>query len=166
MIHANKSILDVQKFKYLVTSLSGNAAKIIESIELTDTNYTIAWELLEKRYDDPRAIKKKHIQCLFTISKVEKESAGPIRSLVDYTLKHLRVLKSLNLSTNSWSELIIHVRVKIRYDDVTCVRAKRPTQYGQRDTKKFNGLLGKEMSNSKANRSEKQGKNHCTKWRR
>lgn len=60
MIHANESILDVQKFKYLVTSLSSNAAKIIESIELTDTNYTIAWELLEERYDDPRAIKKKH----------------------------------------------------------------------------------------------------------
>lgn len=82
---------------------------MIEAIELTSDNYVVAWELLKRRFDDPRAIKKKHIQCLFSMPKVEKESATAIRGLLDYTLKHLRVLKSLNLPTDSWSELIIHM---------------------------------------------------------
>lgn len=109
LIHLNESIPNIQKFQYLVTSLSSVAAKIIESIELTGENYEIAWDLLKKRFDDPRAIKKKHIQCLFAMPKVERESATAIRNLIDYALKHLRVLKSLKLPTEAWDELVIHM---------------------------------------------------------
>lgn len=97
LIHNNESIPAIQKFQYLATSLTGDAAKIIEAIKLTEDNYKIAWELLNKRFDDPRAIKKKHIQCLFTMPKVERESANAIQGLVDYTSKHLRILKVLKL---------------------------------------------------------------------
>jgi len=121
MIHSNESIPNIQKFQYLVTSVSGDAAKIIESIELTDQNYIIAWELLKKQFDDPRAIKKRHIQCLFAMPRVDKESAAAIRGLVDYVLKHLRVLKSMNLPTDSWDELVIHmIEAKL---DTTTLRA-------------------------------------------
>jgi len=118
MIHSNENIPSIQKFQYLVTSVSGDAAKIIESIELTDQNYTIAWELLKRRFDDPRAIKKKHIQCLFTMPRIDKESAVAIRGLVDYVLKHLRVLKSMNLPTDSWDELVIHM-IESKLDTTT-----------------------------------------------
>ncbi|XP_070155822.1 uncharacterized protein [Polyergus mexicanus] len=118
MIHSNENIPNIQKFQYLVTSLDGCAAKIIESIELNYANYAVVWELLKRRFDDPRAIKKKHIQCLFTMPKVEKESAMAIRGLVDYTLKHLRVLKSLNLPTDSWNELVIHM-IEAKLDAAT-----------------------------------------------
>jgi len=121
MIHSNESIPNIQKFQYLVTSVRDDAAKIIESIELTDQNYIIAWELLKRRFDDPRAIKKKHIQCLFTMPRVDKESTAAIRGLVDYVLKHLRVLKSMNLPTDSWDELVIHmIEAKL---DTTTLRA-------------------------------------------
>jgi len=121
MIHSNENIPNIQKFQYLATSVSGDAAKIIESIELTDQNYIIAWELLKKRFDDPRAIKKRHIQCLFTMPRVDKESAAAIRGLVDYVLKHLRVLRSINLPTDSWDELVIHmIEAKL---DTTTLRA-------------------------------------------
>lgn len=124
LIHANENIASIRKFQYLVTSLSGTAAKVIEAIELTSDNYAIAWDLLKRRFDDPRAIKKKHIQCLFSMPKVEKESALAIRGLLDYTLKHLRVLKSLNLPTDSWSELIIHM-VEAKLDAVHCALGSR-----------------------------------------
>lgn len=84
LIHNNNSIPRIQKFQYLITLLTGAAAKIIESIKLTNT---VAWNLLTKRYDDPRAIKKNHIQCLFAMPRVERESSSAIRELVDYTMK-------------------------------------------------------------------------------
>lgn len=118
LIYNNDSITRVQKLQYLITSLIGNAAKIIESIELTNENYLVAWTLLTRRYDDPRAIKKKHIQCLFTMSRVEWESSSAIPELVDYTLKHLRILKSMELPIDSWQELIIHM-MEIKLDTVT-----------------------------------------------
>ncbi|XP_032690610.1 uncharacterized protein LOC116853592 [Odontomachus brunneus] len=109
LINDKRDILPVQKFQYLATSLIGDAARVIDSIELTADNYTIAWELLQKRYDDPRAIKKKHIECLFRMPIVKRESATAIRELIDYTMKHLRVLKAMELPTDSWDELIVHM---------------------------------------------------------
>jgi len=75
IIHDKVHLSDIEKFQYLMSSISGDAAKIIESIELTSQNYKTAWELLQQRYDDPRSLKKKHIQCLFSMPVVTKESA-------------------------------------------------------------------------------------------
>ncbi|XP_039315241.1 uncharacterized protein LOC105202500 [Solenopsis invicta] len=109
IIHDKANLSDIEKFQYLISSISGNAAKIIESIEMTSQNYRTAWELLEQRYDDPKSLKKKHIQCLFSIPVVAKESARILRELIDYTSRHLRVLKVLGLPTDSWDELILHM---------------------------------------------------------
>lgn len=78
----------------------------------------MAWGLLKKRFDYPRAIKKRHNECPFAMPKVEKESAMAIRELIDYTSKHLRVLNSMGLPTDSWDELIIHM-VESSLDDTT-----------------------------------------------
>lgn len=90
LIH-DSDLSNVQKHQYLVGSLSGAAAKVIESIEISDQNYTVAWELLKKRYEDDKVIRKRHIQCLFELPRVHCESAGAIRDLVDHVQKHLRV---------------------------------------------------------------------------
>ncbi|XP_029162359.1 uncharacterized protein LOC114933935 [Nylanderia fulva] len=77
LIH-DSDLSGVQKHQYFVGSLSGPAARIIESIEISEQNYIIAWELLRKRYEDDRAIRKRHIQCLFELPRVHRESAGAI----------------------------------------------------------------------------------------
>ncbi|XP_029155926.1 uncharacterized protein LOC114928760, partial [Nylanderia fulva] len=108
LIHESE-LSNVQKHQYLVGSLSGPAAKIIESIDISDQNYEIAWELLKKRYEDERAIRKRHIQCLFELPRVHRESATAIQELLDHVHKHLRVLQSMKLPTEAWGELIIHL---------------------------------------------------------
>ena len=92
-----------------ISSILGDAGKIIESIELTDQNYSTVWELLLSRHDDPRSLKKKHIECLYTMPVEEKESAKALRELIDYTSRHLRMLKILGLPTDSWDDLIMHM---------------------------------------------------------
>lgn len=99
----------MQKHQYLVGSLSDQAAKIIESIEISEDNYAIAWDLLRKRYDDERGIRRRHIQCLFELPQVKQESAGAIQELVDHVEKHLRVLQVMKLPTESWGDLIIYL---------------------------------------------------------
>lgn len=109
VIHNKTHLSNIEKFQYLISSISGDAAKIIESIEITEQNYATAWELLQQRYDDPRSLKKKHIECLFSMPTVAKESAKGLRELIDYTLSHLRVLKVLGLPTDTWDELVMHM---------------------------------------------------------
>lgn len=115
IIHNKPQLSGIEKFQYLVSSISGDAAKVIESIELTEQNYTTAWDLLQQRYNDPRSLKKKHIQCLFTMPTVAKESAKAIRELIDHTSRHLRMLRVLGSPTNEWDELIMHM-METRFD--------------------------------------------------
>lgn len=109
LIHESE-LSGVQKHQYLVGSLNGSAAKIIQSIEISEGNYSIAWELLKKRYDDERGIKRRHIQCLLDeLPRIHKESADAIQELVDHVQKHLRVLQAMKLPTEKWGELIIYL---------------------------------------------------------
>jgi len=48
IIHDKVHLSDIEKFQYLMSSISSDAAKIIESIELTSQNYRTAWELLQQ----------------------------------------------------------------------------------------------------------------------
>lgn len=87
--------------------------------------------------------------------KVEKESASAIRGLVDYTLKHLRVLKSLNLTTDSWSKLIVHM-IEAKLDD-HIARVGATWRHNGRDNGKFNRISGKKVPNIGTDRSKNQG---------
>lgn len=108
LIH-DSDLSNVQKHQYLIGLLSGAASRVIESIEISDQNYTVAWELLTKRYEDDKVIRKRHIQCLFEMPRMPRESAGAIRDLIDHVQKYLRVLQSMKSPTESWGELIIHL---------------------------------------------------------
>ncbi|XP_029162601.1 uncharacterized protein LOC114943086 [Nylanderia fulva] len=94
LIH-NSELSAVQKHQYLVGAVTGSAAKIIESIEISVQNYEIAWNLLKNRYEDPKALKRRHIHCLFEAPKVGQESAVEIEELVNHFQNHLRILKSM-----------------------------------------------------------------------
>lgn len=111
LIH-DSELSGVQKHQYLVGSLSGSAAKIIEAIDISEDNYVIAWELLKKRYDDERGLKRRHIQCLMDeLPKIKRESASELQELVDHIQKHIRasLLQAMKLPMESWGDLIIYI---------------------------------------------------------
>lgn len=40
---------------------------------------------------------------------IAKESAKALRELIDYTSRHLRMLKILELPTDTWDDLVMHM---------------------------------------------------------
>lgn len=100
LIH-DSDLPNVQKHQYLVSALSGNAAKTLEAIEISEDNYNVVWQLLKDRFDNNKIIRRRHIQCLFKMPQVERESSAAIQNLIDHTQKHLRILKSMKLPTDS-----------------------------------------------------------------
>lgn len=56
IITDNGKLTNIEKFQYLKSSLSGDAADAIDLLELSDQNFAVAWEILEKRYDKVRVI--------------------------------------------------------------------------------------------------------------
>lgn len=46
--------------QYLLAALKGEALDVVSSLETSDENYAIAWEILIDRYDDSSLIVQKY----------------------------------------------------------------------------------------------------------
>ncbi|KAJ8933002.1 hypothetical protein NQ318_003667, partial [Aromia moschata] len=109
LIDKNKNLSDIEKFYYLRGCLKGEAEHVLQALEASGENYKIAWDLLKERFENKRLIIDKHIQALFDITPISKESHISLRNLIDNYQKHLRALKQLGEPTDSWDRLIIHL---------------------------------------------------------
>lgn len=109
LIHCNQTIGEIQKFHYLRASLGGTAAQVIHSIEFSAENYIIAWELLCQRYNNTTLLVNNHVQGLFSLPNLTKESSADLRILIDNIAKHLRSLEVLGQPITHWDTLIIYI---------------------------------------------------------
>lgn len=107
MIHMNTDLSDIQKFHYLKSSLKGEAAEIIHSLQVTDSNYAVAWKLLCETFQDEKQIINNLINKLFQLSPVQKSSYDSLRSFVNSVLKNIRALNTMNEPTTD--TLLIHL---------------------------------------------------------
>lgn len=112
LINKNTDLADVQKFYYLQRSLKGEAAQVIEALDITDANYKIAWDLLKQRFEDKRLIVDKHIQSIYDLPEIKRESHAALRKFSDTIQKNVRALKSLGQPVDSWDTLLIFTCVQ------------------------------------------------------
>ncbi|XP_011858660.1 PREDICTED: uncharacterized protein LOC105556189, partial [Vollenhovia emeryi] len=87
----------------------GRAAEVIQSLESSAENYTIAWNLLTKRFEDKRAIASRHLQLLLDIPVMQKESGTQLRQTLDSILRHIRALEFLKV--NTWDSVINYLMI-------------------------------------------------------
>ncbi|XP_039763051.1 uncharacterized protein LOC120635903 [Pararge aegeria] len=109
LINENSNILPIYKFHYLVSYLEGDAARVVSNLEVCALNYNKAWSLLCERYDNKRQLINSHLNALFNIEPLARESEQALRSLIDGVSKNLRALSSLGQPTDQWDTLIIYM---------------------------------------------------------
>ena len=107
MCHDNPSIPELHKFYYLKACLKDKAAEVIASLETTPENYTVAWELLKKRYDNRRYIVESHLKSLIETQHVSKEFS--IQSFLDNVQKQVRALNALIKAEDRWDTLLVFI---------------------------------------------------------
>lgn len=109
LIHENQKLSNIQKFHYLNSSLKGDAARVIQSLGVSDSNYLIAWNNICQRYEDSYSLIYYHTHALFELSKMSKASYSSLRQLIDDTNNHLLALKSLGEETEKWDVMMVHL---------------------------------------------------------
>ncbi|KAL0881931.1 hypothetical protein ABMA27_001690 [Loxostege sticticalis] len=109
LIHSDISIPKINKFHYLRAALKDTAASIIQSLDFSSENYDVAWDILCDRYNNKRLLVNNHLQAIFNIETINKESSKALRNLIDTVNKNLRALQSLKLPTDHWDIIIIHI---------------------------------------------------------
>lgn len=118
LVDGNNTLNNIQKFYYLRSSLSKEVLEIIKSIEVSDANYSVAWQFLQDRFENKKLIIYNHIRAIFEHPCLISESYKDLRNLYDSVIKHLRSLKSLGENTDAWDRLIIYIMCS-KFDPIT-----------------------------------------------
>ncbi|XP_076384079.1 uncharacterized protein LOC143261737, partial [Megalopta genalis] len=107
VIHGNNSLTDIQRFHYLNTALKGVAARVIQALGVSGTNYRHAWELLKSRYEDSTRIKRHHVNSLLDLKSIQRESDITLREFLDEATNHRIALMSLGESVETWDTMLV-----------------------------------------------------------
>lgn len=67
LVHSSPNLSTIQKFYYLRSSLDGEALKLIQTIPISNEQYSVAWNLLKDHYQNPRRLKRIYVQSLFDL---------------------------------------------------------------------------------------------------
>ncbi|CAH1989310.1 unnamed protein product [Acanthoscelides obtectus] len=90
-----------------------------------------AYKALKERYNNEKVLVHQHIQGIFNIEKIMRESASELRKIIDTLSKHLRSIVQLGQPIDNWDALIIFI--------VTSKLPKVTNQDWEKQNKKFRG---------------------------
>ncbi|XP_055543759.1 uncharacterized protein LOC129729273 [Wyeomyia smithii] len=139
LIHYNKSLSAIDKFTYLRASVNGEALQEIQTIELTEVNYDVAWSALEKRYENKKLILKTHLDAIFAAEPVRKESFEALNQLLGTFDKNLQMIEKLGITTNEWSILLAYI-LSSKLDSV--ILRNWETHFNSREFVRYEALTG------------------------
>ena len=84
-----------QKFYHLRSALTGKAARTIQSLDITEPNYSIAINILRDKFDCHRQICARHWHALLYYPKMATETPESVEDLVETFKINLKALEKL-----------------------------------------------------------------------
>jgi hypothetical protein len=101
-----------QKLTYLKLQLRGEAARQVQSLQITDANFDVAWSQLTNRYQSDRELFLAVYNKLFDQPQVISKSSDSIRQLIDVTQECKRSLEGLNIPTDPLDSMFVAVLIR------------------------------------------------------
>nr|CAI5845596.1 unnamed protein product [Callosobruchus analis] len=90
-------------------SLVSNNTKQSCTSKFSSYNYSNAYKALNERYNNEKVLIHHHIQGIFNMEKINKETSTDVRKLIDTLSKHLRAIVQLGQKIENWDALIIFI---------------------------------------------------------
>lgn len=112
LVANNPALSDIQRLHYLKNNLTNDAKRLIQNYDIVEANYQAAWEKLKLRYDNKKLLVSCHLKALIHQSSQTKESSAHIRLLIDNFTDSLTGLRNLEIDTDSWDPIIIHLLIE------------------------------------------------------
>lgn len=109
MVVNNASLNNVEKMHYLKTCLSGDAARRVINLPVSEDTFSIAWAALIARYENKRVLISAQLDKLLSIKPIKTKSAEELSSLLTTVTESLGALQALDCQITSWDPLLIHL---------------------------------------------------------
>jgi len=109
--------------------------QIIDALTLSEGNYQIAWQLLEKRFSDKRAIVRDRINELLLVQSADKNDSSSLRQAINTVEMQINALSVLGVESSTWDPIIIGLLTS-KLDSETLERWEHSETTNELPTKK------------------------------
>lgn len=118
LIHWKMELPEVEKFHYLKGCLQGEPKALIDPLPITKANYQVAWDLLLKRYNNSKQLRRRQVQSLFKLPSLSKESGNDLHVLLE---GFERIVKTLDqvVQPEEYKDLLLVNILTARLDPTT-----------------------------------------------
>ncbi|XP_072384547.1 uncharacterized protein [Diabrotica undecimpunctata] len=106
LITNDKQLSNAQKLIYLKSVLRNEPLKLIDNLEIIDSNFEIAIQNLCNRFENKYLIVNSHLNSLLNAPLITKPNAHALRDFLTQIKSHLAALENLNIS-NQLTDLIL-----------------------------------------------------------
>ncbi|KAL0830470.1 hypothetical protein ABMA28_002635 [Loxostege sticticalis] len=107
LIHDCPSLTDVEKFQYLVSSLSGDPLSLIRKFPVTGDYYSDAYAALVARYQHKRELSFTCWKDILNVS-FKLNNAIEFRRSLDCIDENLSILRKQDLPVENWDFILVH----------------------------------------------------------
>lgn len=108
IVGANSSLAPVEKFLYLKGCLTGEAAKLVSNIAISDSNFQRAWNNLRDRFENKRSIVNAHLDALHSLKPITRKSARDLEHLRSTVSNIIEALDALGGQPKYWDYFLVH----------------------------------------------------------
>ncbi|KYN23208.1 hypothetical protein ALC57_04374, partial [Trachymyrmex cornetzi] len=108
LVACNDTLSNTQKFHYLKTSVTGDAAIMISNLKISEANYESAWQLLIEEYDDKQTLVYTHLHAFAHLPIMKTENVNDLRKL-HAVASSLAALKNLERPVDTWDDLLVYI---------------------------------------------------------
>lgn len=109
-VDRNGKLSKSHKMQYLRTSTTGEAHALFSNLPISDHNYKLAWNRLEKRYDNPLFIVASQMEKFLNQPTIATPDVASLRKLQSSTSQSLEAIDALGaFSRDPW---LIHLTLK------------------------------------------------------
>ncbi|XP_063404398.1 uncharacterized protein LOC134687869 [Mytilus trossulus] len=105
-VHENPSLSNVQRFNYLKSQLYGEASQSISGMQMTNTNYNQAIQILHERFGQQHKIVNVYMQNLLNLPAPTPGIRG-LKSFSDTIESNIRELEGMGRYQESYGSLLI-----------------------------------------------------------
>ncbi|XP_063416451.1 uncharacterized protein LOC134698089 [Mytilus trossulus] len=107
-VHENLSLNDVQKFNYLRSQLNGEASQCISGLQITNTNYAQALNVLKQRFGQPHKIVNAYMQSLISLPS-PSANIRELKNFYDSMENYIRGLEGMGQTHESYGSLLVPI---------------------------------------------------------
>lgn len=109
LIHENDELSNVEKFQYLLTSLEAEPLALVKGIPLTDTNYPVAFDMLERRYQNKRILATQYYNEIVNAPSIQRATSKDLRLILNIFSENVAALRVLHLPVEHWDFLLFNM---------------------------------------------------------